>query len=187
MVEASAHDLRGRRTPTRLSPDPFQTGRIGEKSTESAGAASGGGKLSGAGGEGLEGSVPAELKDELGRLATKQATLRNRAEHINMNYRASGFANLKLDEAIRLFRRTERDLADFHYRTVLRRKRIVLGTLSTARLAAAGLGRVRRDTTSPVPNRVLDDIADAMSSDLPPAYKNLLKRYYESLSRAAPQ
>jgi len=185
MVESTAHDLGGRRTPTRLSPDPFQTGQIDDRSTEPGGGATGGGKLSGAGGEGLEGPVPMELKQQLGRLAARQAILRNRAERIDLNYRAAGLGRFKLDEVVRLFRRVERDLADYRYQTVLRRKRVVLDALNSAYLAAAGQAQIHRETGPALPKRVLDDIADARSLPLPAAYKELLTKYYERLSGKA--
>ncbi|MHC4177148.1 MAG: hypothetical protein ACYSWU_06560, partial [Planctomycetota bacterium] len=48
----------GRKTPSRLTPDPFVEGQVKDHSKDPAGGASGGGKESGSGGEGLEGPVP---------------------------------------------------------------------------------------------------------------------------------
>ena len=47
----------GRRTPTRLTPEPFQKGEVKDESSDPAGGSTGGGKVGGAGGEGLEGPV----------------------------------------------------------------------------------------------------------------------------------
>ncbi|MCD4669943.1 MAG: hypothetical protein K8S14_05815, partial [Actinomycetia bacterium] len=79
-VEDKAVGKGGRRTPTRLTPEPFQKGQIDDKSTDPPGGATGGGKLSGSGAEGLEGPVPPALAKEMKRLAGKQASLINRAE-----------------------------------------------------------------------------------------------------------
>ena len=48
----------GRKTPSRLTPDPIVKGQIKDHSKDSTGGATGGGKESGKGGEGLEGPVP---------------------------------------------------------------------------------------------------------------------------------
>ncbi len=48
----------GRNTPSRLTPDPVMKGQIKDHSQGNAGGATGGGKESGQGGEGLEGPAP---------------------------------------------------------------------------------------------------------------------------------
>ena len=48
----------GRKTPSRLTPDPYMKGQVKDHSRDPTGGASGGGKESGQGGEGLEGPVP---------------------------------------------------------------------------------------------------------------------------------
>ncbi len=185
MVEESAQDLGGRRTPTRLSHDPFQAGEINDMSKEDGlGGATGGGKLSGAGGEGLEGPVPPELQRELGRLSRKQAALRNKAEKINLAVRVKNFKNFKLLETIRMMRRVEDDLSNYRYQNAFRRKNVVLEGLRTSRALLGGQIAVREDATPTMPRQVRDDIADAMQSDMPAGYKELLKQYYENLSAA---
>ncbi len=72
-VEDKAVGKGGRRTPTRLTPEPFQKGQVSDSSGEPAGGATGGGKLSGAGAEGLEGPLPPQMKEQLQRLAGKHA------------------------------------------------------------------------------------------------------------------
>ena len=49
----------GRKTPSRLTPDPYVKGQIKDHSKDDGGGATGGGKESGQGGEGLEGPRPA--------------------------------------------------------------------------------------------------------------------------------
>ncbi len=186
IVEDSAQDLGGRRTPTRLSHDPFQKGEINDTSKEDGlGGATGGGKLSGAGGEGLEGPIPPQLQKDLGRLAQKQAALRNKAEKINLALEVKNFKNLKLPEVIRVMRRTEEDLADYRYQNALRRKDVVLEGLRNSRMLLGGQIAVQEDTSAGLPRQVREDIADAMQGDMPKGFKDLLKRYYENLSAAA--
>ncbi len=185
MVEESAQDLGGRRTPTRLSHDPFQKGEINDMSKEDgAGGATGGGKLSGAGGEGLEGPIPPELQREMGRLSQKQAALRNKAEKINLALKVKNYKNFKLLDSIRMMRRIEDDLGNYRYRNAFRRKNVILEGLKTSRVLLGGQIAVQEDTTPNMPREVQDDIADAMQNELPRGYKDLLKQYYENLSAA---
>jgi len=185
MVEESAQDLGGRRTPTRLSHDPFQKGEINDMSKEDGlGGATGGGKLSGAGGEGLEGPIAPELQRELGRLSQKQAALRNKAEKINLAFKVKNFKNFKLLESIRMMRRVEDDLSNYRYQNAFRRKNVVLEGLRTSRMLLGGQIAVQEDATPNLPRQVRDDIADAMQGEMPKGYKDLLKKYYENLSAA---
>src|SRR6202044_1888276 len=61
----------GRNTPTRLDPTPFAQGQIKDTDRDPTGGATGGGKMSGEGGEGLEGPVPPAVKQTMQRLAQK--------------------------------------------------------------------------------------------------------------------
>ena len=66
----------GRNTPSRLTPDPIVKGQIKDHNKQSPGGATGGGKESGQGGEGLEGPVPKTPGPrDAARLADRQATL----------------------------------------------------------------------------------------------------------------
>src|SRR5690606_7048439 len=67
-VEETASGKGGRNTPTRLDPTAFQQGQIKDTSTDPVGGATGGGKISGQGGEGLEGPVPNQRDLDLQRL-----------------------------------------------------------------------------------------------------------------------
>ncbi|HUW84240.1 MAG TPA: hypothetical protein VMZ31_15755 [Phycisphaerae bacterium] len=184
MVEQTATGKGGRRTPTRLSPDPFQAGEIQDTSGEAPGGATGGGKLSGVGGEGLEGPVPPEIKRELGRLASRQASLRNRAEKIDIQLQGAKLDSFaRLDGLIRLMRLTEDDLRNYRYRNALRRRRVLVGEMETLYGSLAGPQRFRRDASSGPARRNWTDIYDVREDDFPPAYRDALRRYYETLSR----
>ena len=76
----------GRKTPSRLAPDPFVKGQVKDVSKDPVGGATGGGKESGAGGVGLEGPLRQQVQRDLQRLAEKQAELRNRAEAIDLKF-----------------------------------------------------------------------------------------------------
>jgi hypothetical protein len=182
MVEDTATGKGGRNTPTRLDPTPFQKGEINDQSKDPVGGATGGGKLSGQGGEGLEGPVPPALKREMDRLAQKQAQLRNTAERLQAQFQLSRYDNFKLLQAIAMMRRAESDLQSNRYNNALRRRDVLLDNLGTSHLLLSGEIHVQQDTTPPVNPKLEDEIGDAMRGALPAGWDQALREYYRKLA-----
>jgi hypothetical protein len=182
-VEDKAVGKGGRRTPTRLTPEPFQKGQVNDTSTEPPGGATGGGKFSGSGGEGLEGPVPPEINKEMPRLAQKQAALINKAEKLNGQFKVNDYAGFKFLQAITLMSKVGRDLQKGKYQNVLRERNETLAALKQAKLRIGDID-VAEDASDAVPKYVRDDIADAMKGKLPAEYKDVLEQYYRRLSEA---
>ncbi len=181
-VEDKAVGKGGRRTPTRMTDDPFQTGQVDDVSTDPPGGATGGGKHSGAGEEGLEGPTPAEVSAEIKRLAGRQAQLVNRAERIQANFRAGDYASFTMAQAVRLMKRLGTDLDRGDYRNALRRRRATVSALrQTRRMVGTGLD-VTRDTSSDRPKVLRDDLHDARQGNLPAEYRPALEEYFRRLS-----
>jgi hypothetical protein len=65
MVGDTAEGKGGQETPTRLEPEPFEQGSVKDSAKNDSGGATGGGKLSGFGGEGLRGPAPPSSSGEL--------------------------------------------------------------------------------------------------------------------------
>ncbi|HWE96103.1 MAG TPA: hypothetical protein VG269_19220 [Tepidisphaeraceae bacterium] len=182
-VEDHATGKGGRNTPTRLDPTAFQKGQVKDDSKDPTGGATGGGKISGEGGAGLTGPVPPKQKQEMERLAQKQAELRNAAERISLQYKVGKYDNYKLDEAVSLMRRTESDLHANRYQNARRRRDVTLDALDTSRLLVGGEVHVQRDTTPAGSQKLNDQINDAMKGELPPAWSDALKEYYRKLGQ----
>ncbi len=181
-VEDKAVGKGGRRTPTRLTPDAYQKGQVDDKSTDPPGGASGGGKLSGAGEEGLEGPAPPPLAKEMGRLAGKQAQLLNKTERIRAQFKANDYANFKAMQAITLMTRVKKDLENYRYNNVLRARDATIAALKQTQLSLSGKVDVEADSSSAMPKYIRDDIADAMKGKLPTEYREVLQQYYRRLS-----
>jgi hypothetical protein len=180
-VEETATGKGGRNTPTRLDPTAFQQGQVKDTSKDPVGGATGGGKLSGQGGEGLEGPVPPGNLPEMKRLAQKQAQLRNTAERLNLQYHLGRYDNFNLTRATALMRRVEVDLNANRYNTALRRRDVLLDSVDTSRLLLSGEISVQHDTTPHVTQPLQDQINDVTKGDLPAAWSDALKMYYEKL------
>jgi hypothetical protein len=181
-VEDEATGKGGRRTPTRLTPEPYSKGEIKDSSPESPGGATGGGKISGAGNEGLEGPVPPEVQRRMGSLAGKQAQLRNKAEGVKAALKVKNYDSFSIDQALDAMRRVERDLLAGRYSSALRQKDIVVDKLQDTRMMVGGEVRIRQDASPAVPNEVRQDVLDALDKPMPRGYEEYLKKYYERLS-----
>jgi hypothetical protein len=184
-VEDKAVGKGGRRTPTRLGNEPFQQGQVNDVSKEPPGGATGGGKVSGSGAEGLEGPVPPPLANEMKRLAGKQAAMVNRAERLREGFKAGDYANFKFLEAITLMNRVQGDLQNNRYQNVLRNRTVTLAAMRDTAAMLSGKLDVSADASASMPKHIRDDISDAMSGPLPVEYRDVLEQYYRRLGESA--
>jgi hypothetical protein len=181
-VEDKAVGKGGRRTPTRLTKEPFQKGQIKDSSAEAAGGSTGGGKVSGAGGEGLEGPIPPPLAKELERMAGKQAAILSKAQRMAPKFKQGDYSNFKFLEGIALMNKVQDDLKNYRYQNALRTRQTMVENLKQTRMLLTDGLDVKTDTTTAMPKYIRDDIADAMNEKLPAQYKDALEQYYKKLN-----
>ncbi|MBN1587886.1 MAG: hypothetical protein JW888_00060, partial [Pirellulales bacterium] len=173
----------GRRTPSRLTPDPYEKGQIKDHSRDPVGGATGGGKESGQGGEGLEGPqrrFPG--RRDLKRLAGKQASLRNKAETIDLKFEIMDFHRTDLKKMIEVMAQVERDLKGGRYQNALRQRSVLAEGLGNVKQYLGGQVELRRDTTVNLPAEVQKDILGGMQDPSPAGWESLNRQYYERLS-----
>jgi hypothetical protein len=182
-VEKSAVGKGGRKTPTRLTPDAFEKGVVDDKSPDATGGSTGGGKISGGGAEGLEGPPPPQMKQQMNRLAGKQADLRNRAEKVKVALERRRYPTGPIDNVIRQMTQMETALRSGRVREVTRMRKVIIKDVQDTRAYFAGETRVSRDTTANLPPKLRGQIMDAMDDPSPKAYETLLKAYFEKLAR----
>jgi hypothetical protein len=176
----------GRNTPTRLTSDPYMKGQIKDHSRQPAGGATGGGKQSGQGGEGLEGPVPPSTGPrDLQRLANKQAALRNKAEGIDLEMQVVNFHHTDLKKMIEIMAQVELDLKSGRYQNALRQRHVLAEGLGNVKQYLAGEFEVRRDTTTNLPAEIQKEILGGMKDPSPSGWEELNRQYFESLSSGA--
>lgn len=172
----------GRKTPSRLTPDPYVAGQIKDHSKDPTGGASGGGKESGQGGEGLEGPVPRSPGPrELQRLAGRQATLRNQAEGVDLKFEVMNFHHTDLKKLIELMAQIERDLKAGRHQNALRRRKVLLDGLRNVKQYLEGEFQLRQDTTANLPAEVQKEILGSMQDPSPAGWEELNRQYFERL------
>ena len=175
----------GRKTPSRLTPDPYVAGQIKDHSTDPTGGATGGGKESGEGGEGLEGPTPGFRGErDMNRLAGKQAALRNKAEGIDLeHYKVMGYHHTDLQRMIELMAQIERDLKAGRYQSVQRQRDVMLEGLGDVKKHLEGEFEVRRDETVNLPTNVQEELLGSMQDPSPIGWEEMNRRYFERLSK----
>ena len=173
----------GRKTPSRLTPDPFVKGQIKDHGKESAGGATGGGKESGVGGEGLEGPGSRDPGPrDTQRLAGKQAALRNKAEGIELQFQVTDFHQTDLAKMIEVMAQIERDLKAGRYQNALRQRSVLLGGLGNVKQYLEGEFEVRQDTTVNLPGDIQKELLGSMQDPSPAGWEELNRQYFERLS-----
>ena len=173
----------GRKTPSRLTPDAYMKGQIKDHSKDPTGGATGGGKESGQGGEGLEGPLPGSPgKRDLQRLAGKQAALRNQAEGIDLKFQIMNFHHTDLKNLIEVMAQIERDLQAGRYQNALRQRKVLIDGLGNVKQYVDGEFEIRQDTTSNLPADIQDKILGSMEDPSPAGWEELNREYFERLS-----
>ncbi len=173
----------GRKTPSRLTPDPFVKGQIKDHSKEPTGGATGGGKESGKGGEGLEGPVPRSPGPRnQQRLVGRQAELRNKAQGVDLRMQVSNFHHTDLEKLIEIMSQVERDVKAGRYRSALRQRDVLLEGLGNVKQYLQGEFEVRRDTTVNLPADVQKEILGSMNDPSPAGWEELNRQYFDRLA-----
>jgi hypothetical protein len=173
----------GRKTPSRLTPDPIMKGQIKDHSKEPTGGATGGGKESGQGGEGLEGPTPGSPgKRDPQRLAEKQAALRNKAQGLDLRFQVTNFHRTDLKKMIEMMRRIEDDLKAGDYQSAARQRRVLAEGLGNVKQYLEGELQLRKDTSANLPTDIQKQILGGMQESSPPGWEELNRQYFERLS-----
>ncbi len=181
-VEQIARGKEGRRTPTRLTKDAYQPGQVDDRSKEPAGGATGGGKLSGSGTEGLTGPAPKTPRPNLPALKEKQALLLSKAKMAQLQARKNNWGNFELDKVVRLMAANRADMDKNAYRSVVARKNILLGSLKNSRSLIAGKFQLDRPEEK-LPQSLQAQIRNTDPQSIPENLRPTLNRYYELLAQ----
>ena len=173
----------GRRTPTRLMNEPYEKGVVKDEMTQETGGATGGGKLSGEGGEGVRGHVPPDVQMKIAKAREKYSDIINRGEHIAHQLNKLGFSSDKLDETIQLMKGLDYQMANFKYGDIVGVHREIIDGLETSKGMFNHEAEIRQEENARMPKKIRRLLNDAMSVEFPEDYEELLKGYYKSISR----
>ncbi|HTV48026.1 MAG TPA: hypothetical protein VMG59_06240 [Phycisphaerae bacterium] len=183
MVGATAVGQGGVRTPTRMTGDQFSSGQINDTSNQPPGGATGGGKQSGYGGQGLEGPAPQEMDNDIKRMAGIQAQLLDQTNRLKIELQASGYNNFKLIEAAVLMQDAEHAMNAYQYQTAMLYQKMADQDLNTAQVLAGAAARVSVDNPEQT-EKIINKLSDTDIGDLPNGYADPVKAYFLKLSQS---
>ncbi|MHC4472092.1 MAG: hypothetical protein ACYS99_14140 [Planctomycetota bacterium] len=183
MVEGEASGKGGRKTPTRLTPDPWEGKAVKDRSKDPLGGATGGGKLAGGSGEGLRGPLPPEVKQDLGRLAGKQVAIRQKAEQLDRALKTFHYPDEELSRSVVLMKELEEALRRGDVAGFSRRHALLVEQMKKGQAEVLAHSKAVRDRSRAVPKEIMREMESVDLAELPEGYRDLLRAYYKILSR----
>ena len=181
MVADTAEGKAGRETPTRLDPEPFEQGSVKDTAKNDSGGATGGGKLSGFGGEGLRGPAPPPSGQRLPRLADQQAVIRQQAEALALQLRRYHLAGGELETSVNAMNRLEQAARKADGLGVRRAFSQAVSSLGAARDTMQSQIAVRREQDQ-LPPWVREQMRVGVQEGVPKGYEEMVAEYYRALA-----
>jgi hypothetical protein len=183
-VEETATGKGGRRTPTRKTPDPFESGVVKDTAPEPPTGATGGGKASGFGREGFQGQTPATA-NKLKRLARQQQQLIDKARRIAHGLEKRRYPSGQLQSTIQIMEQLKGELDRGGYiPTAANKRRVVLSNLREVKALAQKEKQLRRDRSALMPEELREEVAASLKENVPMEYKDMVNNYFRALSES---
>lgn len=182
MVGESAEGIGGGKAPARLSPTPFEEGKVKDDGQKDPGGGTGGGKLAGFSEVGLRGPVPPPASDgQAPRLAERQGLIRQRAEQLALRLRTQRVATGDLENSVEAMRQVERGLQTGDGFGVQSAYNQALDALQESRATMRALAGVLRERTQLSP-KVRDEITSGLRDGVPQGYDEMISAYFRALA-----
>ncbi len=181
MVGDTAEGKGGRETPTRLDPEPFEQGSVKDTAKNDPGGATGGGKLSGFGAEGLRGPAPPDSGQRMPRLADQQAKIRQQAEALALQLRRYHLSGGELETSVNAMSRLEQSARKDDGLGVRRAFSQAVSALGAAKDTVQGQVAVRREQDK-LPPWVRDQMRVGLQDGVPKGYEEMVAEYYRALA-----
>ena len=180
-VEKEAHGKGGRDTPTRLVQSPFEKGTVKDYSKDPQGGATGGGKQSGVGGDGLRGITPDQKPDLQQRLPGKQAEMKQKAEALIRELNVRNLPTGDLEEAVNKMEQIQKFSSSGSGLKVRQVQSELISSLKDARMAirSSAAGGVER---SEVRGLSVSTIRHPENESTPAGYEESVDAYFRALA-----
>ena len=183
LVEGKAKDLEGRETKARRTHDPFGEGMIEEENPESKAKATGGGKQSGAGGEGgMRGTAPARNELGMRELERRQRDLRRNTQAVYSKASLMYLPTGELDAAIVLMHKAEQQARAGDFTGFSETQRRIVHALRNTKKTLGGQKSVEMDPRQKLPMDIKEEMFDARDEPIPPEFEELVAEYYKAIA-----
>ena len=181
VVEKEAYGKGGRDTPTRLVQSPFEKGTVKDYSKDPQGGATGGGKQSGLGGDGLRGITPDQKPDVDQRLPGQQAELKQKAEALLRELNVRNLPTGDLEEAVNKMELIQKFSSTGSGLQVRQVQSELLSSLKDARTAiqSSAVGGIER---SEARSLKVSSIRHPENESTPAGYEESVDAYFRALA-----
>lgn len=180
LVEDTVKGLDGRKTPTRVTNDPYEQGVVKELQQTATGGATGGGKARGSGQEGLQGQSPPPLMDNMQYMKDWQQRIRQKAERVAGQLGSIRIA--ELDRSIAIMKQAEKAAGDGRYQDLFKLQQMVISNLQTAGDGSAREVSLRMDRAERPPADQRQQVVDGADEPVPQEFQDAVRRYFQQLS-----
>jgi hypothetical protein len=184
-VEETATGKGGRKTPTRLTEDPYEAGQVDDKSGEPATGATGGGKMSGWGQEGLQGPPPPPVQQKLKRMANQQKELIDKARRLDYGLKKYRYPRGDLPKTIEMMEELQGHLEEGEISTYMTKHGVVLTNLREVKELVDKRKQVWRDRSRLLPEEIREEISSSADEEIPEEYREMVNRYYRALAESS--
>ncbi len=181
MAADTAEGKGGRETPTRLTPSPFEPGSVKDSAKGDQGGATGGGKLSGAGAEGLRGPTSPASNQQMPRLADRQSKIRQQAEVLALRLRRYHVPTGDLEVSINAMNRLEDAARKSDGLAVRRSFTRALDALGEARKILKTETGLQQERVK-LPGWMRNEIRIGVQDGIPKGYEEMTGEYFRALA-----
>jgi hypothetical protein len=183
-VSNTAEGKGGPQTPSRTTNDPYEDGKVDDKSKDPLGGSTGGGKNAGGAAGGLRGTPPPATAEKMERLKETQASLRQQAEKVTTKLHAYHLPSSDMEEAVRRMDAIVDGLQNAQNGRGFNLRQAhsdVLDSLKQEKSVMEFQAKINRERSRELPESVRHDILSGMQQKAPAGYQDLLEAYYKAL------
>jgi hypothetical protein len=182
MVGDQAVGKGGKQTPTRVTPDAYEAGRVKDSSKDASGGSTGGGKVSGGNKEGLRGAAPPPIRDKMERLAEDQADIRNTAEKAKVALEKRGYVSTDLARAVEKMKAFEGQLHSGERANYGAAAKAIAEELGAVQRTVRDQLEVTRDPMRSGSRSAREELVSQSDEAIPAEFRDAVKEYYKALS-----
>ncbi|MCC6581367.1 MAG: hypothetical protein IT440_13100 [Phycisphaeraceae bacterium] len=177
--------LEGRPTPARVTSERYDEGHVNAAKQLDPRGATGGGKKTGAGQRGLQGSSPPDFVKDMQRLQDKYRLLQEKSERLANQMMSAGRPVSRVNRAMQILETSQQDLRDLRYEDSARKRQQAIGELKAQQDGIDQAVSLSLQKARLLPPELRPQITAGTQQAMPEGYEKAVGDYFNALSEAA--